>query len=426
MDELFLKARNLRVTKGYIPEDTTTRLTVFIGIYNAEDYVTKIVKQLTSQTDQDFLIVLVDNNSLDSSWEKLQILLNLFPNRIKIVKNPFNFGAAGSLALNIDLILTEWWCAFHQDDDYKNNYVENFNQAIRDVKEEAVSISAEMGSITNTGRKSAVPPRSSWLLEKPDFISALIANLHAQTVPFPATAFKTKVYRECISPWHSTAFSDTESTLAMLQFGDFIFNKRNTMNYRENEMSESHSLNSHESLLATGASLARIFSSSAFAKMVKMVEPSERASFRKALNKSIEIRLGVSEFSKFVKYLAVENCMIAWDYSETSSIEQVRTYFDESGSVFTPQLLERILHFLDETPKESTDRSSLTNSFLNSFLESADLNVNLKNQNLSLSHKLYNSLLKFLPFKVQKNVGMFALKLKIRVTKNHPWNFKWR
>jgi glycosyltransferase involved in cell wall biosynthesis len=426
LDELFLKARNLREINGQISSAVNQKLTVFIGIYEGEKYVSKIVKQLTSQVDQDFLIVAVDNNSQDSSWKKLQILLSLFPNRIILAKNPFNFGAAGSLALNIDLIRTDWWCAFHQDDEYKNNYVKNFNQLIQDVNEEAVSISAEMGSITNTGRKSAVPPRSSWLLEKPDFISSLIANLHAQTVPFPATAFKTIVYRECISPWHSTAFSDTESTLAMLQFGDFIFSKKNTMNYRENEMSESHSINSHESLLATGASLARIFSSSAFANMVKMVEPSDRVSFRKALNKSIEIRLGVSEFSNFVKYLAVENCMIAWDYSETSSIEQVRTYFDESGSVFTPQLLERILHFLDEKPKELADRSSLTNSFLSSFLESTDLNVNLKNQNLSLFRRLYNSLFKFLPFKMQKIVGTFALKLKIRVTKNHPWNFKWR
>jgi hypothetical protein len=275
LNELFLKARNSRIIQGEFDSGATTKLTVFIGIYNGKKFLPKVIKQLVSQVDQNFLIVAVDNNSQDSSWGEMQVMPTLFPNRIKIVRNPFNFGAAGSLALSLDLIQTEWWCAFHQDDDYKNDYVKNFNEIICEVKEEVVSISAEMGSITNTGRKAATPPRSSWLLNKPDSVSSFIANLKVQTVPFPATAFRTTVYQECVSPWHNTAFSDTESTLAMLEFGDFMFSKTNTMNYRENEMSESHSINNHESLLETGASLARIFSSSAFTKIVKMVELAE-------------------------------------------------------------------------------------------------------------------------------------------------------
>jgi hypothetical protein len=369
----------------------------------------------------------VDNDSKDTTWDRLQILLNLFPGRVKIVKNPFNFGAAGSLALNLELIETDWFCSLHQDDDYFSSYVKNFNQIIDNVEEEVVTVSAEMGSITNAGSKVAVPPRSSWVLRGSDTISALIANLRVQTVPFPASAFRTNIYRQCISPWHSTGFSDTESTLFMLEFGNFMFSKANTMNYRENEMSESHSINNHESLLSTGASLSRVFSSSVFAKLVRVVRPEDRYQFLESLNKSIEIRLGNSEFSKFMKYLAAENCMVAWGYSEASSINQVRSYFTDSGSTFTPHLLAGILDFLGEPGEEPNYSQSIeTNNFLNSFLGSLDSNVNLRNQKSSLTRKFYNSLVKLLPFKIQKNISTFIIKLKLRLTENHPWDFKWR
>lgn len=427
MDDLFSKARNSRVIEGNIPSGLASKLTVFLGIYNGETYIPKIIQQLTAQIDQDFLIVAVDNNSQDSSWEKMQILPTLFPNRIKIVKNPFNLGAAGSLALSLDLIQTEWWCAFHQDDDYKSNYVKNFNRIIHDAKADVVSISAEMGSITNAGRKRAVPPRSSWLLKNLDSTSAIISNLRVQTVPFPATAFRTSVYKQCISPWHSTAFSDTESTIMMLEFGNFVFSKKNTMDYRENEMSESHSINSHESLLAMGASLARIFSSSAFLNVAKQVEPVDRVNFQVAIKNSVEIRLGSSEFSKFIEYLVAENCMIAWKYSEAGSIEQVRSYFNESGSAFTPQLLGRVLYFLDvEAEEYGNQQSDTTQNFLNSFFGLPNLNVNLKNKNLSWSRKLYSSIVKFFPYAMQKKVGRFLLRIRIYSNSNHPWNFRWK
>jgi len=427
LNDLFAKARSLRVTKGQIPSGINLKLTVFIGIYNGDKFISKIIKQLTSQIDQDFLIVAVDNNSKDSSWEKLQTLLDVFPDRVIIAKNPFNLGAAGSLSLSIDLIQTEWWCAFHQDDDYKSNYVRNFNQIIYDVNEEVVSISAEMGSITNTGRRTAVPPRSSWLIKRPDPISTLIANLRVQTVPYPATAFRTDVYRQCISPWHSTAFSDTESTIAMLEFGNFVFSGTHTMNYRENEMSESHSINNHESLIATGTSLARIFSSSAFTKVIKKVEIADRANFLEAVNNSIEVRLGNSEFSKFIKYIAAENCMIVWGYSEEYSINQVRSYFNDSGSSFTPQLLSRILNFIDPSSQDlEVLRSPFTTEFLNSFLGSQNLNVNLKNRNLSFARRIYNFMMNWLPHVIQKRIGKILLKVRIFLSSKHPWDFKWQ
>lgn len=427
MDDLFLKARDSRVIRGNVPAGLSSKLTVFLGFYNGELYIPKIIEQLTGQIDQDFLIVAVDNDSQDASWEKMQILPTLFPNRIKIVRNPFNFGAAGSLALSLDLIQTEWWCGFHQDDDYKSDYVKHFNQIICNVKEDVVSISAEMGSITNTGKKRAVPPRSSWLLKNSDSISTLVANLRAQTVPFPATAFRTSAYRQCVSPWHSTAFSDTESTIMMLEFGDFIFSNTNTMNYRENEMSESHSINRHESLIATGASLARIFSSSSFADIASKVETKDRHNFQEALNNSIEIRLGVSEFSKFIKYIAAENCMIAWNYSETSSMQQVKSYFNESGSAFTPELLSRITKFMGSPSQDvALTKSPSTKDFFDSFLGSQNINVNLRNKNLSRPRRIYNGIMGLMPHVIQKSMGKKILEMRIFFSSQHPWDFKWR
>ena len=120
-------------------------------------------------------------------------------------------------------------------------------------------------------------------------------------MPYPATAFKTSGYRECISPWHSTTFSDSETTLRMCAYGIFEFTNQLTMNYREHEMSESRSLNNFESRFGIGVSLIRVFSSQEFFEILRMLDPKSRESFLTSINNSIDARLGDSEFSKFIK-----------------------------------------------------------------------------------------------------------------------------
>ena len=427
LNSLYTKFRNQRVIQGEFNGINTPTITVFLGLFNGEKYFEDIFKQLTTQIDQDFYLIVVDNDSSDKSWEKMHAFLDAFPGRVKIVKNPFNVGSAGSLSLNYDLIETNWWCSWHQDDIYEEDYLSVFKKEIHTIAEDTVSISAQMGSISENGIPNAVPPRANWVLKANGPLDYFIANLRTQIVSFPSTAFRTEAFGSTLYPWHNSSFSDSELTLQMCANGSFRFLKTKTMNYRENSLSESHSISSREADFGVGVSLARVLSSSEFQKIAKFVEISERENFLSAVRDSISLRLGDTEYSKFIQFLAAENCMIAWDYSESSSIEQVGEYFTNLGTGFTPQLLSRILEFLEiNNGVISQNQSPKTVSFLDSFIGSNSVSVNLKNTKKTVFRKLYDRFLMKFSFETQMYIGKFLLQLKIRLSSNHPWNFKWR
>ena len=427
MSGLFDKARKSRLVIGDFDRLNNLDFTVFLGLYNADQYIDDIFFQITSQLDQKFNLIVADNCSTDFTWKRILELVNAFEGRIKIVKNPLNFGGAGSLAFNFDLIETDWWCAWHQDDYYFPNHIATFRNTIRTLDSEVVGISADMGSNSSEGKRIAMKPRANWLLKDFDKIDLFIANLRTQVIPFPATAFRRDVFKDAITPWHSTAFSDTETTMLMCSKGKFEFSNKMTMRYRENEMSESHSINNHESLFGIGASLTRVFSSDAFVNIAKNIEEDERKVFLEALNNSIQIRLGPSEYSKFIQLLMAESCMVAWGYEETNSLLQVKSYFKDIGSTFSPELFSNILDFLGEEQNLQNDsKNTTTIQFLNEFLGGSDSSVNSKNQQLSLAHNFYNKIMKHLPYALQKKTGQFLLKLKIKPNPEHPWNFKWK
>ena len=426
MSDLFTKFRKHRIVLGNFESKVKTQMTIFLGFYNGEKYVDQIFSQLVNQTDQNFFLIVVDNDSRDLTWEKMQVFLNFFPERAKIVKNPFNITGAGSLAVNYDLIETDWWCSFHQDDIYKPDYVAEFNEGIPFLPQEALSLSAEMGSVSEKGLLNAIPPRASWILRGSSPVDLFIANLRTQVIPFPSTAFKTNVFRSMINSWHTT-FADSELTLQICGKGTFHFLDKSTMNYRENPMSESHSIPSNEAIFGIGVSLARIFSSSEFKKIASIVEKKDRNLFLKAINNSTSLRLGNTEYCKFIQFLAAENCMIAWNYSDNNSIEQVADYFSNMKAEFSPELLGRILEFLETTndsvPQVNNPNTSL---FLNNFLGFNEIDIQNTSNKKSLARVIYNRFMTKMPFSFQKYVGKFLLQAKVKFSKNHPWDFEWR
>lgn len=415
--------RKSRIIIGSFDLANATNLTVFLGFYNGDGYFKQILKELKEQEDQNFNLLVVDNNSVDFTWDLMQNMLSFFPNRIKIVKNPLNVGGAGTIALNYDLIETEWWCAFHQDDSYNKDFTKHFNSRISCASNQTISISADMGSISKSGKKNAVPPRISWFVKNSNPVSAFLSNVRVQTVPYPATAFKTSVYEACVSPWHSATFSDTETTLKMCANGVFEFTNRITMKYRENDMSESRSINNFESKFGVGASLIRVFSSKEFLQIAEAIEPQFRASFMNSLNNSIDSRLGQSEFSKFIKLIASENCMIVWKYDETSSINFVAKYFVDVGSSFTPELLSRITSFIDNSNQRLQDSpTTSTQQFLASFLNTHDENVYENYRSRSNARKIYDGIMKFMPYRFQKKIGTCLMNIRLFRNPGHPWN----
>ena len=236
-------------------------ITVFVGLYNAVPYIDEIYTSLHCQREQKFAIVLVDNNSTDGTWEKIQSWKELFFDRITLIRNPINVGGTANLYFALDEIDTDWFTQFHQDDRYLENHLSTIIQTLKSIDKNVIGISTDMGSISESGDELPIKSRSAWLLSNKTRPEMFIANVFVHSIYWPSTAFNKSAYKSIYAPWHSATFPDTEILLRLCALGDFVIVSKKTMLYRENPSSDSHSLSKMESTLGAGLGLILIFES---------------------------------------------------------------------------------------------------------------------------------------------------------------------
>ena len=305
-------------------------LTLYLGIYNGEKYIKNLFEQIKSQEYQTFQILVVDNNSSDNSSKMFQDWEKTYRSNFHFVKNESNYGGAGSLYKNLNKIKTPWFCTLHQDDFYKPNHVSTIANLITSSKKNIVGVSTTMGSITDTGKILNSKPRINWFSPNLDQPGQFLQNLRAQTVPWPATAFRLNVFAQTQVPIHSASFSDTEQTLRMLGHGSFISSQKETMLYRENPNSESHVLNEEERIIGAAVGLTRIFCSNEFNTILDIVDRSKREAFAHQLITALQHRIPKSDLLNLIENLALEQMIIKWGYSEKKIAQQLgRNYAEQ-------------------------------------------------------------------------------------------------
>ncbi len=406
----------------------TNSFTVYLGIYNGAPFLASLLEQLQAQTQRNFPLVMVDNASVDESWNQILAWPTEMLERIKLIRNPINLGGVGSFALNLDQIDSEWLITMHQDDTYGPNHVSVLGKAIANSSKDEIVFFSDMGTQDMDGKELFTPIRQSWVanLETPQ--SAFRANLVQQSISYPSAAFRTSTMLPIQIPWHSSSFSDTEITLLQASKGSFRFIPEQTMLYRMNPKSESHDLNPKEQVLGPFASLSRVMASDSFFSLCVSVPEKDRQGFAVSVLQGIEIRLGVSSFSEIVKLIAAETMGIAWDYSETNSRDQIlRTYrLAEEGR--TTKLLEDLGAFYAEGQSTPTEKKNLKPS--NSQIELEKLlsaSKPLSNSPASRIQKLALGLIgRLLPLPIRRKVVSFAVRLYSILNPTSPWNLSWK
>lgn len=330
--------------------------TIFLGLFNSVPYLDSLKEQLKSQSAT-LPIVIVDNSSTDETWNEIQSWLFSFPGQLTLVRNPINLGASGSLYVNADLIETPWFITMHQDDFYKANHAQTLVEAIRKSQEETICITTEMGSMAPGGETQPCPPRAAWLL--PDFEPATIftSNLKFHNVPYPAAAFRSKVFFENAVPWETTAFPDTEWVLSVASLGKFIFVERETMLYRENPLSESHSIDSEEKALGASLALLRVFGSKSFDNLCLSTPLGERHEFAASVLDGLRIRLGNSPYRDLVCTFASQKMASSWGYSDTGTNTELIQSFSAIGAKFPVELLSSLNSFLGASTVRQNTKS---------------------------------------------------------------------
>jgi hypothetical protein len=394
-------------------------ITVFLGIYNGERYLQSLKDQLISQTLQDYLLVVVDNASTDDSFGKLSAWTSEFGDKITLYRNNENLGGGGSLhkALSERYIQTEWFVTLHQDDFYLPNHLEIISKTLREVPENVVAICTGMGSMDETGKTQISPPRAAWLIDDTSSVTSFLINLRFQTLSFPSSAFKTKIFKECFRYWHSPAFSDTETTLYLCAYGGFRYVQPETMKYCENSQSESHVVNSLEASITAATSLSRVFTSREFTLILQSVEASSRVKFFSELISSIDLRIPESPLSHFVKILATEECSRVWEYQESTATLALSSVYDGLGSKFSSTLLSRLA---------GQDPVKATSDLEEALSELSRVKAEEISMSASKSRSTLWSLIGHLPLSVR--IKLFRAYVRIYAIKepNHYWNAHWR
>ncbi len=289
---------------------------MYLGIYNGEKYIDGLLEQIQSQEHQKFHILVVDNNSSDQSGKMFGKWKKIYKDNFRFSKNQVNYGGHGSLFKNMGKITTPWFCTLHQDDFYKPNHIRTIDELITASKKNTVGVSTTMGSMSNNGKILNSKPRVTWFSPNLDEPGQFLQNVRAQSVPYPATAFNLKVFKNTIVPFHSPTFSDTEQTLRMLGYGSFIFSQEETVYYRENPVSESHIINLKERTIGAAIGLSRVFNSYEFGQILNKITEDKRSVFASQLIEAISHRIADSELLTTTQTIAIETMITKWGYGD--------------------------------------------------------------------------------------------------------------
>lgn len=401
--------------------------TVYLGVYNGSPFLASLLEQIQSQTQNNFPLIIVDNASNDASWTEILAWPRNVLDRAKLIKNPINLGSTGSFALNSDLIETEWFITMHQDDTYGPNHVSVLCEKIASFSGDEIVVFSDMATQDMTGKKIFTAIRQSWIANLNSAPSAFRANLVQQTVSYPSAAFRTSGIFPLQIPWHSSSFPDTEITLLQASRGSFKFVPELTMIYRVNPKSESHDLNPRERVLGPFASLSRVMASDSFLSLCLAVSEKDRQSFSKAVLEGIEIRLGSSSLSEIVKLVAAETMGMAWDYTETTSREQILKTYKLAEDGRTTKLLEELGAFYAEENSTKIETSSQPFSPAQIELEKllSDATPPSNTQASRAQRFLLTLIGSLLPLVIRRKVITSIVRLYAKFTPKSAWNLFW-
>lgn len=96
-------------------------LRIIIPNYNKAEYLTKCLDSIVNQTFQDFKVIIIDDCSTDNSVQIIQSYVNRYPDKVILVQNSENKGAAGSRNIGLEYKIESEYTWFIDSDDYIYN-----------------------------------------------------------------------------------------------------------------------------------------------------------------------------------------------------------------------------------------------------------------------------------------------------------------
>ena len=109
-------------------DEKPTKLSVITATYNAEKFLSRVIKSLQEQIDKDFEWIISDGASSDST---LEILKSTEGINIKVISGE-DFGIYDALNRGIKACNGEFYLVIGADDELYPNAIQNYKEAIED------------------------------------------------------------------------------------------------------------------------------------------------------------------------------------------------------------------------------------------------------------------------------------------------------
>jgi hypothetical protein len=178
------------------------------------------------------------------------------------------------------------------------------------------------------------------------------------------------------------------------------------MLYRENNLSESHSLNKIEIEIGAYIGLNRVFASEIFSNLIKPLGEEEMFSFIGKLSEAVTHRITDSKLQKVMQISLIENVLDANGYDNKEILQFLSAKYADFSSQQTLNNLGNLGNF-------STNFRQIENEVSNHH----------SNWKKKLWDKYFNSRIP-IPQKIHKRIIIFIYKLLFKIKPTHRWNNK--
>ena len=91
------------------------KITTIVPLYNSEKFLNETIESILNQTLKDFEIILVDDNSTDSTFKLAESYINNFKN-IHLYKNKYTKGISGSMNTALEVAKGQYIALIDHDD----------------------------------------------------------------------------------------------------------------------------------------------------------------------------------------------------------------------------------------------------------------------------------------------------------------------
>ena len=72
-------------------ESNLPKITLFLGIYNGEQYLESLFEQLQAQDSQKFNLLVIDNSSTDNSYNEISYWKKIFEQKLNRINSLLGF-----------------------------------------------------------------------------------------------------------------------------------------------------------------------------------------------------------------------------------------------------------------------------------------------------------------------------------------------